>query len=777
MKPNVILFTLAASLAVYLFGAKVDWPTGNRITPPTISSIAPRGVARGTTVELNVEGFNLAKTSAVYFSEPGIQAQILRIKELPDLPDVRLGSNGTQSTIDLGPLPPRYQVTIELDIDAAVPAGPVDFRLKTPLGTTPVGRFVVEPFYGEAPDREPNDTPEEAFETFLPAILAGAISKPGDVDYFKIQATAGEEIVFYDSAPLLNSALRPVIAIFDADQKPVREFTEERGRPSFSQKFEKAGTYYIGISDYEDGGSGNHTYRIMAGKLPVLRSAFPLGLERGKTAQISLTGFNLGAASKLDLKGEPSADDPDSVMIRPKTFNRIRLALGSEPETLSSGKNSSLVNAQAIELPATVNGRLTAADNFFRFHARKGEKVIVDVNARRLGSPLDSLIEILDREGKPIERATVRAVLETSLTLNDHDSVRRGLRLLSYAGLQPGDFMMVGSEIVRVETIPPNPDNDTVFESFNGERITYFDTSAESHAMDTPIYKVQIAPPGAKFPPNGLPVAHLTYRNDDGGPGYGKDSRLHFTAPADGDYVVRLCDVRGLQGEDYAYRLTIRQPQPSYKLTATPRNPNIPAGGRIPLTVTALRLDDFDGPIDVMVKDLPPGLHATKGTILPGDVRTTLLLSADADAKLAGAAPLVVVDSTGHPADPDDKLKLISIASKADIDMTAVTKEAVLEPGGTVDVEVAIQRNNGFAGRVPVEVRNLPPGVEVTDTGLNGVLLNENETHRTFTLHMLPTAHPHSQPIYASGLIETRAGGQQNSFATEAIQLTIKGSK
>ena len=43
------------------------------------------GVARGATVEMNVEGLNLAKTSAVYFSEPGIKARILRIKELPDL--------------------------------------------------------------------------------------------------------------------------------------------------------------------------------------------------------------------------------------------------------------------------------------------------------------------------------------------------------------------------------------------------------------------------------------------------------------------------------------------------------------------------------------------------------------------------------------------------------------------------------------------------------------------------------------------------------------------
>src|SRR5207247_11247758 len=102
------------------------------------------------TVELTVEGFNLARASTVYFSQPGIKARIVRIKELPDLPDVRLGSNGTRSTIDLGPLPPRNQVTLELDISPDAEVGPVGVRLLTPLGARPDARFLVEPYYGES---------------------------------------------------------------------------------------------------------------------------------------------------------------------------------------------------------------------------------------------------------------------------------------------------------------------------------------------------------------------------------------------------------------------------------------------------------------------------------------------------------------------------------------------------------------------------------------------------------------------------------------------------
>ena len=76
--------------------------SGTRMTPPTIRDVSPRGIARGTSVELTVEGFNLSKASKIFFNQPGVTGKILRVKELPDLPDVRLGSNGTASTVDLG---------------------------------------------------------------------------------------------------------------------------------------------------------------------------------------------------------------------------------------------------------------------------------------------------------------------------------------------------------------------------------------------------------------------------------------------------------------------------------------------------------------------------------------------------------------------------------------------------------------------------------------------------------------------------------------------------
>ncbi|MBI4909637.1 MAG: PPC domain-containing protein [Acidobacteria bacterium] len=777
---------LCLALSFAAFAQKADHPTGSRITPPSIREVSPLGISRGTTVELTVEGFNLAKASGIYFSEPGIKGRILRIKELPDLADVRLGSNGTVSTIDLGPLPPRNQVTVEVDVEPAVDIGAVKFRLQTPLGTSPEGQLIIEPYFGESVDREPNDTPEAAVETFLPAILSGAISKPGDTDHYKITVKAGEEVVFQNGGTQIGSALQPVVAILAEDGTVAGEYG--RARPeqanAFSHKFDKAGTYYVRVSDYQLSGRASNFYRYKAGKFPIAGRAYPLGLRRGETKDIALTGY--GWSSKVAVKGEPASEDENMVVLRPKlgggkSYNLVKLALGDEPEVESAAAATAAL-AQQVTLPVTINGRIDKArENYFRFSARKGQQVILEVNARRLESELDSEIEVLDAKGKPIERATVRSVSETYVVLRDHDSVRPGIRIQNWSSFAVGDYLMIGSEIVRINALPRGPDDDFIAESFGGQRITYFGTSGEAHANDQPVYKVQIHPPGTQFSSNGLPLVRLSYRNDDGGPGYGKDSYLQFTAPADGDYIARIRDVRGSVGPDHAYRLTLRGRKPDFRLTMNPRNPNIPQGGTIPVSVTAQRRDDFDGPIEVTIDGLPQGVTATRGFIGKGQINTVLLLTA-ADSVKAGEAVALKVTGranidgrpVAHAANPGDRLKLASIMPKPDLLMTAETREVELEAGGTAQITVTVARQRDYGGRVPVQVLNLPPRVRVLDVGLNGVLVNEDESRRSFTIEALPSAEPVEQVIYVAGTVETRSPQQSLYAAPQAIRLRVK---
>src|SRR2546421_394937 len=81
---------------------------GKRTTPPALASVSPKGLPRGVTTELAIEGLNLGNAKAIYFSRQGISGRITSVKEMPNAPEpVLLGAGGLPSSIDRGPLPPR----------------------------------------------------------------------------------------------------------------------------------------------------------------------------------------------------------------------------------------------------------------------------------------------------------------------------------------------------------------------------------------------------------------------------------------------------------------------------------------------------------------------------------------------------------------------------------------------------------------------------------------------------------------------------------------------
>src|SRR5581483_6892225 len=143
-----------------------------------------------------------------------------------------------------------------------------------------------------------------------------------------------------------------------------------------------------------------------------------------------------------------------------------------------------------------------------------------------------------------------------------------------------------------------------------------------------------VHPPGTTFPPNGFPVYTLYYRNDDGGPGYGRDSRLLFDPPQDGEYRVRVRDARGLAGPRFGYRLTVRPPRPDFSVRFSPTAPTVWKGGSVSLALTAERADGYDGPIQVRFPDLPAGLRVPATTIEAGTFTSAVPLFADAGARL-----------------------------------------------------------------------------------------------------------------------------------------------
>jgi len=748
--------------------------------PPSIMGVTPPGVHQGSTVTLALEGRSLAGLRAVLFDSPGLSAKVLGIRDLQEAARVVRPGVDTGAAVVNGP---KQEAKLELTVAQDVEPGLHRFRVGTPLGTSNLAVLDVGKL-PEVPEVEPNDAEGQPVE--LPATLVGKVGWPGDVDTYQFNGLAGQEIVFEPVASAIGSPLQSVLVLRNSTGRELARAGDFSRRPDavLTAKLPVDGKYTISISDFERRGGESFFYRLNAGALPYVTEVFPLGLRAGQSAEVEVKGSNLGGGRKTTVQAPPPAEAWKTVPLRVQIpegepVNKFELAVGQEPEIVENEPNNSPAEAQHVALPTTINGHIwsgkkngPADEDYFRFAAKKGERWIIEVAAARLGSPLDSVVEVLDAEGHEIPQATVRSLMETSLTLSDHDSKTPRLRLTSLSGFEVNNYLMVGDEVVQLIFIPDQPDEDVALKSYGGERIALFNTSPQAHAVNSPVYKVQVAEPGQQFPPNGLPLVRLTYRNDDGGPGYGPDSRLQFIAPKDGDFLLHLKDVRGLEGEDFAYRLTIHEPRPDFELSAQPSNPNLPRGGRVPVEVTANRLLGYNGRIEIEVKGLPKGATASPATIAAGQDSTLVVLSASRDAPLdAAPAAFQIVGRAEidgrqiiRVANSDVPLQLASVIPPPDIRVTLEPQAVALEPGKEVNVTLHVARENGFLGRVPCNVLNLPPGVRVVNVGLNGVLVHQDQSSQTFALKAEDWASPIEQPVYVVGTVESNSSTEHVSL-------------
>ncbi|TWU12023.1 translocation protein TolB [Symmachiella macrocystis] len=732
---------------------------------PELSSISPRTAVRGTTAKFTLSGRNIADADALFVAPGDLKAKLLP-------------SDGKD--------PNKIQCEVELPADLMPRM--VSLRLHTPTGSTGSRAFYVGPF-AEQKEKEANDTPETATVTELPKTLVGTINRKGDRDLWRFDAPAGAEIVFALRGTGFGSKLDAELTILDdAGQVLARSQRHPNKRDAvIGYRFENAGSYLLRVEDLRFSGGGGHYYYIHAGQFAFVEGVFPLGVTAGakNDGLLQARGFNLGDAARIDVEGKSPGDRNDRLQTEMgPTLNTVRYELSEFPEVVEVEPNDMPAQAQLLSVPGAVCGRVMTnsegggAADVVAFEAKQGDRLLIQVEARRAGSLLDSVIEILTAEGEPVGWQTLQAVSETFITLRDHSSKRDGIRLQNWDGFEINDYLMLGGEVIKIRALPLGPDEDVKFFA-NGGRLGYFGTTPQGHAVNSSVYKIELHPPGQSFPPSGLPIVALKYRNDDGGPGLGSDSQLYFDVPADGKYLVRINDVRGLSGDDFHYRLVIRRPQPDFRISMNPADPNIPRGGNLPVTINATRLEAFDGAIDVRIEGLPDGITATAGRIGPDDSSCVVTFSAPESVETLDAAA-GSVQAIGNATIGDKTveqrsstgfgLHQVSLAPPPTLEVAVSPQEAVIEPGQEVRFQLKLKRNYGFNSRVPIAVENLPHGIRVLHVGLNGVLIPEGQTEQSFVVKCEPWVPRQKISFYATARVE--ATGERNSSVPILLEAT-----
>ena len=733
------------------------------LDPPSL-----RGAVRGSRVNVALTGQGVGRATAIVIPEPGLKATIV--------PTAKRDDN-------------RVEVEIVIAPDARV--GIHSIGVITPLGMPGFQTFAVEEAAGVA-EKEPNETPDplKVKPTMLPATLLGTIDHPGDVDLFALEARAGDELVFQVTARAIGSQLRPVLALLDQHGHTLVEANEGGAPvdPVLIHAARASGPLFLRVTDADYGGSGAHFYRIAAGRLKSVQSVFPLGVERGQSATINVVGSNLDGVKQVTIPAELTAVAGKFVTVpvgRQLVKNKT-IVVADGPQLVERETNDELSHPQELAFPGGVSGHIghDGDVDLYRFRGQKGERIIVESYGRRLGSPIDSIVSVLDSAGQPIPRAVLRPVDQTEMAFRDHPATAMGIRLTRWNNLAINDYILFGRELGRIQALPRNLDDDSVFWNQQGQRLAMLETTPEQHPMGQPMYKVEIHPPGTTFPPGGVPVQTLTYSNDDGGPSFAKDSRVTFDVPADGDYLVRVEDVRGMGGETFGYQLVLRRPKPSFRVDLSTENPNIPRGGTTLVSLNVNRIDGFDLPIEVRAEQLPPGITATPAVVESDELSGVLALTAETSAP-AFSPPTWRVFAraranpqwTGANDTPTQEIDpggptggWITVTSQPNLKITAHPARVEIRPGQQVTMTLAVLRSPAFQGRVPIDVKNLPQGVRVLNIGLNGVLITEVQTERTVSLIAEPWARPMVRPFYAVGKAES-AGTEDSSPPIELVVL------
>ena len=316
-------------------------------------------------------------------------------------------------------------VEIEISIDNNASLGSHEFRLITEHGMSNPMVFQVDTL-PEKKELEPNNIsanqklprmrqlPIKFLDQTvdLPIIFNGQIM-PGDVDKFRFRAKKGQKIIIEIFArkliPYLAEAVpgwfQPVITLFNSQGKKLAFKDDYRFNPDpvLYYTIPRNGEYEIEIRDAIFRGRSDFVYRIKISNEPFVTDAFPLGGRKGHKTAIAISGYNL-PETNIYLETKPYDKSIRQTFYREKNYksNPIVFSVDNLPECLEKENNNSTNEAQKIHLPIIINGKIQSPGDIdiFNFHAKKNEKIVAEVLARQLNSPLNSLLKIYDCNGK-----------------------------------------------------------------------------------------------------------------------------------------------------------------------------------------------------------------------------------------------------------------------------------------------------------------------------------------------------------------------------------------
>jgi len=517
------LFVFVLLVFLLAQGALAQNAGASRV-PPRIGYVYPAGGQGGSSFRIAVGGQYLSGQVEAIFSIPGVTVEFeqyhrpLTQKEFNELRDKvealqkrraearqqeasKSSSWSAEDEETLASLRKRLAsgrpnrqanpalsetVVLKVSLPADAMPGAQELRLKTPGGISNPLVFCVgqlpevlvdevhaEPPATSRPAAQQAAVPRTETTISIPAVVNGQILQ-GGVDRLRFKASKGQKLVFAVNAraliPYLADAVpgwfQATLCLMDAKGRELAYDDDFRFHPDpvLEYQVREDGEYLLEIRDAIYRGREDFVYRVTIGEIPFITSIHPLGAPAGSRTDVEVRGWNLGK-DKIPL--DAGSLKPGRVMLSVKkgelNSNQVSFELGELPELQESEPNDEPGSAQILSLPCVVNGRIEKPDEVdrFRFDAKAGDRLVAEIVARRLGSPLDSQLRLVDSQGEPLGFNDDHEDKSSGLVTHHADSkLQATLPRDGTYYLELGDVQHQGSpaHAYRLELRRPTPD-------------------------------------------------------------------------------------------------------------------------------------------------------------------------------------------------------------------------------------------------------------------------------------------------------------------------------
>jgi hypothetical protein len=555
------------------------------------------------------------------------------------------------------------------------------------------------------------------------------------------------------------------------------------------------GKYLISVRDTTNAGPGQCHYLMNIGTFARPLMAYPAGGPAGEKVKVKLIGDAAGPIEQTAQLPQKATDKFELYTVNQNepTPQPNLMRVSYLPNVLEVKPNNDTAHATPVEqaFPAALNGIVEAkgAFSYFKFKGKKDQQLDFTIWARRLGSPLDSVLEIYndkgakignnDDSGGPDSYLRWKAPADGDYYLSVHDQLGRGgpdfVYRLEVTAVEP----RIASWLPEM-TINQNQDRRAVAVPKGNRyaslvRVKRLDVGGEVkvEAEGLPAGMTISAPNIDKSvdtvpmvfeatPEAAIDAKHFVFDSKPVEPP--KDTKVeseveHIVDISENGnqrpyYVLHQHDLTAAVIDEIPVKISLAQPKVPLLQT-----------GSMNLKIHAERKNDFKGPITIALLYSPPGIgNAGLQQIKEGESDGTVAISANANAPLQKWKVCVVGSADFGKGPVWFSTELVEIEVVAPL-IGGKLARTFVDQGDTTTMTVQLDQKAPFEGKGKLQLLGLPPNATSEP-----VEISKDDKEAKFTIKADKTtpAGQHKQ-LFCSFTVEKDGEPMTETFAQGGI--------